>query len=245
MPTASPSSLTVYDASSRLKGRTASGAKRPRTSGILDLHRTEPQTDECPIRTFLRSPLSQIALVPMTGTSCQLAGASSLASRRPSLFAAGVVGRACRPRPLTGSRLCLSSVLFALAVASDAMTVEMRGLQISGAFFAVVLAMVLLGPAPAARDRRRRRPSLRRRSPGGRLGRRSNDAAVWAVFPLVGGLMAESLGLDATNDTRLVLRASSFSSTWRRTSSTSCSSRSTTGRPTGFRSLVAAAGRST
>src|SRR5918994_4315602 len=36
-------------------------------------------------------------------------------------------------------------VLFALAVASDAMTVEIRSMHVSGAFFAVVLAMVLLG----------------------------------------------------------------------------------------------------
>jgi uncharacterized membrane protein len=46
--------------------------------------------------------------------------------------------------------LGLVFVLFALALASDVMSVEMKGLRISGAFFAVVLAMVLLGPAPAA-----------------------------------------------------------------------------------------------
>ena len=45
--------------------------------------------------------------------------------------------------------IALVFVLFALAVASDMLIVEMRGLRVSGAFFSVVLAMVLLGPAPA------------------------------------------------------------------------------------------------
>jgi putative nucleotidyltransferase with HDIG domain len=95
--------------------------------------------------------------------------------------------------------LALVFVLFALAVASDAMTVEMRGVHVSGAFFAVVLAMVLLGPAPAAAIgaittlvtapfcRRPVRAAL-------------NDAVVWAVFPVAGGIMADSLGVGATDD---------------------------------------------
>ena len=95
--------------------------------------------------------------------------------------------------------LALVLVLFGLAVASDAMTVEMRGLHVSGAFFAVVLAMVLLGPAPAAvigalttvatAPFNGRRPSVA-----------INDAAVWAVFPLAGGLMADALGIGTTGD---------------------------------------------
>jgi putative nucleotidyltransferase with HDIG domain len=95
--------------------------------------------------------------------------------------------------------VALVLVLFALAVASDAMTVEMRGLQVSGAFFAVVLAMVLLGPAPAAAMgsiTTLATAPFSRRPPFARL----NDAAVWAVFPLVGGLMAEGLGVDQTAD---------------------------------------------
>ena len=96
--------------------------------------------------------------------------------------------------------LALVLVLFALAIASDAMTVEMRGLQVSGAFFAVVLAMVLLGPAPAAligsATTIATAPFFRRP-----FGPAFNDAAVWAVFPLVGGLLAEALGVDATRAT--------------------------------------------
>jgi putative nucleotidyltransferase with HDIG domain len=88
-------------------------------------------------------------------------------------------------------------VLFALAVASDVMIVEMRGLRVSGAFFSVVLAMTLLGPAPAVAI------GLGTTLVYAVVSRRSfikvlNDAAVWAVFPLVGGLMFESLGGDNT-----------------------------------------------
>ena len=95
--------------------------------------------------------------------------------------------------------LGLVLVLFALAVASDVMTVEMKGLRISGAFFAVVLAMVLLGPAPAvaigvgatlAYAPISRRP----------LTWVLIDAAVWAVFPLIGGLLANTLTADGASD---------------------------------------------
>jgi putative nucleotidyltransferase with HDIG domain len=83
-------------------------------------------------------------------------------------------------------------VLLALAIASDVMIVEMRGLRVSGAFFAVVLAMVLLGPAPAMAV------GLGATLVDAGISRRPfvkafNDAAVWAVFPLVGGFMAEAL----------------------------------------------------
>jgi putative nucleotidyltransferase with HDIG domain len=40
-------------------------------------------------------------------------------------------------------------LLFVLAVGSDVLTVEIRGLRVSGSFLAIVLAMALLGPAPA------------------------------------------------------------------------------------------------
>ena len=41
-------------------------------------------------------------------------------------------------------------LLFVLAIGSDVLTVEIRGLRISGCFIAIVLAMALLGPIPAA-----------------------------------------------------------------------------------------------
>ena len=93
--------------------------------------------------------------------------------------------------------LPLLLVLFVLAVASDIMIVEMRGLQLSGAFLSVVFAMIILGPAPAVAlgvgttlvyAAVSRRPWIKV----------LNDAAVWAVFPLVGGLMAGALQIDGT-----------------------------------------------
>jgi putative nucleotidyltransferase with HDIG domain len=87
--------------------------------------------------------------------------------------------------------------LLALAVASDMMSVEMNGLRVSGAFFSVVLAMVLLGPAPAvaigvgatlAYAPVAKRP----------VSYVLTDIAVWAVFPLVGGLMANALSAGST-----------------------------------------------
>jgi putative nucleotidyltransferase with HDIG domain len=87
-------------------------------------------------------------------------------------------------------------VLIALAVASDVMIVEVRGLRVSGAFFSVVLAMVLLGPAPAvaigigttlAYAVITRRP----------INNVLTDSAVWSVFALVGGVIADALDPDA------------------------------------------------
>ena len=40
-------------------------------------------------------------------------------------------------------------LLFVLAVGSEALTVQVRGVRMSGSFLALVLAMALLGPAPA------------------------------------------------------------------------------------------------
>jgi len=94
--------------------------------------------------------------------------------------------------------LGLLLVLFALAIASDIMIVEVRGLRVSGAFFSVVLAMVLLGPAPAvaiglgttlAYAAITRRP----------LRNVVTDSAVWSVFALVGGLLAEVFPPDSAN----------------------------------------------
>jgi putative nucleotidyltransferase with HDIG domain len=93
--------------------------------------------------------------------------------------------------------IALVFVLLALAVASDMMSVEMNGLRVSGAFFSVVLAMVLLGPAPAvaigvgatlAYAPVAKRP----------VSHVLTDIAVWAVFPLVGGLMANALSAGST-----------------------------------------------
>jgi putative nucleotidyltransferase with HDIG domain len=109
-----------------------------------------------------------------------------------SVFAAALLSETSDWRPLA-----LVFVLFALAVASDTMIVEVRGLRVSGAFFSVVLAMVLLGPAPAVAI------SIGTTIAYAALSRRSfkkvlNDAAVWAVFALVGALMADLFATDSS-----------------------------------------------
>jgi len=105
-----------------------------------------------------------------------------------ALFAAALTSRASDWQPVL-----LVVVLLALAVASDVMIVEMKGLRVSGAFFSVVLAMVLLGPAPAAAiglGATLVYAVVSRRSPVKLL----NDAAVWSFFPVVGGLLFDVLG---------------------------------------------------
>jgi putative nucleotidyltransferase with HDIG domain len=95
--------------------------------------------------------------------------------------------------------MALVLVLFAFAVASDAMTVAVRSIHVSGAYFAVVLAMVLLGPAPAAAigatATLATAPFYRRP-----LDVAFSNAAVWAIFPFLGGLMANALDIRAIED---------------------------------------------
>jgi putative nucleotidyltransferase with HDIG domain len=83
-------------------------------------------------------------------------------------------------------------LLFVLAVGSDMLTVEMRGLRVSGSFLALVLAMSLLGPAPAVAigvgsiilD------SLVSKRPWDRA---LGNITTYATFPLVGGLIIRAL----------------------------------------------------
>jgi putative nucleotidyltransferase with HDIG domain len=84
----------------------------------------------------------------------------------------------------------LFAVLLALAVGSDLLVVQHKAQRISGSFLAIVLAMALLGPAPAAAigvlavlvDQ------VRARNP---LPRLITNLATWATFPLVGGLLID------------------------------------------------------
>jgi putative nucleotidyltransferase with HDIG domain len=108
------------------------------------------------------------------------------------VLAVATVTAALTSAPADWHPVGLVLVLFALAVASDVMIVEMRGLRVSGAFFSVVLAMVLLGPAPAlaiGTGTALLNAAMSRRPPVKALA----DTTIWAVFPLVGGLMAKAL----------------------------------------------------
>jgi len=84
----------------------------------------------------------------------------------------------------------LFAVLLALALGSDLLAVRHKVQRISGSFLAIVLAMALLGPAPAVAigilsvivDQ------VRARNP---LPRFLTNVATYATFPLIGGLMLE------------------------------------------------------
>jgi putative nucleotidyltransferase with HDIG domain len=87
----------------------------------------------------------------------------------------------------------LVGLLFVLAVGSDMLSVEIRGVRVSGAFLAIVLAMVLLGPAPAAAI------GLISASVDAVFSRRPwdkafNNIVTWATFPLLGGLLLQAIG---------------------------------------------------
>src|SRR3954470_14894580 len=89
----------------------------------------------------------------------------------------------------------LVAVLLVLALVSDLFAVSYGGQRISGSFLALVLAMALLGPAPAAAigiasvlfDH------MRARNP---LGLLLANLATFATFPLVGGLLIRQAGVD-------------------------------------------------
>src|SRR5215208_6508617 len=95
----------------------------------------------------------------------------------------------------------LFAVLLALALFSDLLAVRHGAQRISGSFLALVLAMALLGPAPAATigvatvlvDQ------LRARNP---LPRLITNLATYATFPLIGGLLIEGVAsaLDLEQD---------------------------------------------
>jgi putative nucleotidyltransferase with HDIG domain len=84
----------------------------------------------------------------------------------------------------------LCGLLFVLAIGSDMLIVEVRSFRVSGSFLAIVLAMALLGPAPAAvigagsvalEAMISRRP----------WDKAINNVTNYAIFPLVGGLILE------------------------------------------------------
>src|SRR4051812_46225350 len=193
MPTLSPSSLRVYEDSSLPKGLPARGARRPATPCIVVLQRKVASPDECPgvspsrrVKSRWGPADDRVVVSERNGVN----PAAPLLALSVALTIAALTSKAADWRPAA-----LILVLFALAVASDVMIVEMRGVRVSGAFFSLVLAMVLLGPAPAMAigisvtvidAALSRRPFVKA----------FNDAAVWAIFPLLGGLLAEALITD-------------------------------------------------
>jgi putative nucleotidyltransferase with HDIG domain len=107
--------------------------------------------------------------------------------------------------------LSLLGLLFVLATASEVMNVEVRGLRLSGSFLSIVLAMALLGPAPAVAlgvasvivD-----SALTRRS----IDRTLVNLATFATYSLVGGLAIVWLAgdFDPVHDDALAFAAVVF-----------------------------------
>jgi putative nucleotidyltransferase with HDIG domain len=101
-----------------------------------------------------------------------------------ALVAAALTSRSADWEPVT-----LVVLLGALAVFSDALSIETRGQRLSGSFIALVLAMAFLGPAPAVTialltilvDAVRERLSP---------ARTLSNLVTYALFPLAGGLLA-------------------------------------------------------
>jgi putative nucleotidyltransferase with HDIG domain len=122
-----------------------------------------------------------------------------------AVVAAMMANRAADWQPIE-----LVLLLFVLAVGSDMLTVEVRGMRASGSFLAIVLAMALLGPAPAvaigvasvALD------AVVSRIPWDRA---LINITTFATFPVVGGLMMkagsgnEAAGSDALGFAAIVL----------------------------------------
>ena len=96
----------------------------------------------------------------------------------------------------------LFGLLLVLAIGSDMLIVEVRSFRVSGSFLAIVLAMALLGPAPAAvigASSVALEALVTRR----RWDTTINNVTNYAIFPLVGGVLLEAtIGeAHATNNT--------------------------------------------
>lgn len=81
-------------------------------------------------------------------------------------------------------------LLLVLAIGSDVLTIEFRGIHVSGSFLALVLAMALLGPAPAVAIGIAATAVDAALSPRP-WHRTLMNLAVWASFPLAGAVLAE------------------------------------------------------
>jgi putative nucleotidyltransferase with HDIG domain len=100
--------------------------------------------------------------------------------------------------------LPLLLLLLALAVVSETFRLETKTFNISAAFLALVLAMVLLGPTPAVVlgiivtgvDALRRRPAWRYVL---------TNVSTYAFFPLLGGVVFEALGGPGLLDTNTAM----------------------------------------
>jgi signal transduction histidine kinase len=134
----------------------------------------------------LPSPPSRDTAGTMNGR-LKLLVAADVAVLAASLAGAVVASRVADWRPVG-----LVATLLVLAVGSDFLAVRVNHLRISGAFLAVVLTMVLAGPAPAVAVALASVlvADLRARVDAPRM---LTNLAVHAVFPLAAGLLVRAL----------------------------------------------------
>jgi putative nucleotidyltransferase with HDIG domain len=95
--------------------------------------------------------------------------------------------------------LQLVVLLMALALGGQRLSINLRGQEITAAFIALVLAMTLLGPAPAALfgiSAMVLTSASRRLPPAAWL----NNLATFAAFPVVGGLLTRALAGNVHHD---------------------------------------------
>ncbi|HEU4973519.1 MAG TPA: HD-GYP domain-containing protein [Baekduia sp.] len=126
-------------------------------------------------------------------------GRRTLVLSQVALLAASLVGAVLASRASDWQPVELVVALAVGTIISDAIPVETRSLRLSGSFTCLVLAMALLGPAPAvamavmsiAIDSIRRplSPSLT-----------VANFAAFATYPLVGGLIVRALDIDTLSD---------------------------------------------
>ena len=112
-----------------------------------------------------------------------------------ALLAAATIGAVLTSRAADWHPLSLLGLLFVLAAASELMGLEIRNFRLTGSFVALVLAMALLGPAPAVAL------SVPCMLIDGVMSRRPLDRAIanlatFATYTLVGGLMVNWLAGD-------------------------------------------------
>jgi putative nucleotidyltransferase with HDIG domain len=122
-------------------------------------------------------------------------GRKSLVAAQVALLAASITCAAMTSRSEDWTPVLMVVVLATLAVVSDAMAIETKQLRLSGSFISLVLAMALLGPAPAV--------LIGLLTVGVDYGRRQvqwwglvSNLAAYAVFPLAGGLLVRYLDIN-------------------------------------------------
>src|SRR4051794_7360165 len=122
-------------------------------------------------------------------------GRRTLVAAQVALLAASITGAVMTSQVSDWTPVVMVLVLASLAVVSDAMAIETKVLRLSGSFISLVLAMALLGPAPAVLigvltvtlDR------VRRNMQAWEV---LTNLAAYAAFPLAGGLAVRAMDLD-------------------------------------------------